>query len=83
MISGIELFQRLKDRLGEEEPKLLLEYIESEAGKETLKKQLERIEEDIKRAEDRINALENRLWWIVGLILAQWLSVMVAILLKH
>ncbi len=83
MISSIELFQKLKNRLGEEETKLLLEYIESEVGEEALKKHLERIEEDLKRLESRINALENRLWWIVGLILAQWLSVIVAILLKH
>ena len=44
-----------------------------------LKLEIKQLEKELK---GEIRRLDNRIWWIVGIILVQWLSLMIAILFK-
>ena len=71
-----ELYEALKDSLGQKQAKLIVEKFEELEQRIDIEKRLELIEQ-------RLTSIENRIWWIVGLILVQWLSLMMAILFKH
>ena len=109
MATAIEVYEKLRHKLGEEEAKLLVEFIEEETHKRTkkietvednfskilsklegietkhirLENKLDLLEQKISSLEERANNLENRIWWLVGLTIIQWLSLMAAILFKH
>jgi len=133
MATAIEVYEKLRHKLGEEEAKLLVEFVEEETHKRTkkietveddflkilsklegietkqirlenkldlleqkisslegietkqirLENKLDLLEQKISSLEERTNNLENRIWWLVGLTIIQWLSLMAAILFKH
>jgi uncharacterized membrane protein (DUF106 family) len=73
-ISQIEIYEALKGKLGENEAKLLVEYIESKKKEVATKEDIQRLEqstkediqrleqstkEDIKRLEKRVEKIEN------------------------
>ena len=76
MANIVELYEALKDSLGQKQAKLIVEKFEELEQRIDIEKRLELIEQ-------RLTSIENRIWWIVGLILVQWLSLMMAILFKH
>ena len=76
MANIVELYEVLKDSLGQKQAKLIVEKFEELEQRIDIEKRLELIEQ-------RLTSIENRIWWIVGLILVQWLSLMMAILFKH
>jgi len=93
MSKVIEVYRILKDKLGEEEARVVAEAFEELGGvKENIatKQDIEILRGELKENVDSlrkelkedISKLENRIWWIVGIILVQWLSLMMAILFK-
>ena len=110
----VELYETLKESIGEKAAKLLTQELDklektteripslgelkeietrlvgieneitSAKGElSVVKTKLESMEKHLEILEKRLSSLENRIWWIVGLILVQWLSLMMAILFKH
>jgi len=125
MSKVLEVYRILKDKLGEEEARVVAEAFDEFGGtrenlatkddietlnqriqhlrtevkqdienlnqrienlrtevKQDLEKLRREFKEDITRIDDRFTRLESRLWWIVGIILVQWLSLMIATIFK-
>ncbi len=100
MSKVLEVYRILKDKLGEEEARVVAEAFEELGGtrenlatkddienlrtevKQDIEKLRREFKEDITRIDDRLTRLEGRLWWIVGIILVQWLSIMIAVIFK-
>ena len=89
MSKVIEVYRILKDKLGEEEARVVAEAFEELGGVRkdiatkqdinNLKLEIKQLEKEIK---GEIRRLDNRIWWIVGIILVQWLSLMIAIVFR-
>ncbi len=76
---SLEGFRNIENRLSDIENELT--SVKGELS--IVKTKLESFEKHLEGLEKRLSSLENRIWWIVGLILVQWLSLMMAILFKH
>ena len=114
MSTIVELYETLKESIGEKAAKLLtqeLDKLEKNAERRptagdvkgienrlsdieneitavkgklsVIETRLDNLDKHLEILEKRLSSLENRIWWIVGLILVQWLSLMMAILFKH
>jgi chromosome segregation ATPase len=94
-ISQIEIYEALKGKLGENEAKLLVEYIESKKKEVATKEDIQRLEqstkEDIKRLEKRVEKIENEinelkkeqrrnLYWILGVYITLWATTIAGII---
>ncbi len=89
MSKVIEIYRILKDKLGEEEARVVAEAFEELGGvrkdiatKEDINKLKLEIKQLEKELKGEIRSLDNRIWWIVGVILVQWLSLMIAIVFR-
>ncbi len=100
MSKVLEVYRILKDKLGEEEARVVAEAFEELGGTrenlairddiETLNQRIENLRTEVKQDIEKLRRefkediakIESRLWWIVGIILVQWLSLMIAIIFK-
>ena len=94
-ISQIEIYEALKGKLGENEAKLLVEYIESKKREVATKEDIQRLEEIVKMVEkstkEEIRKLENEinelrkeqrrnLYWILGFHITLWATTIAGII---
>jgi cytochrome b subunit of formate dehydrogenase len=94
-ISQIEIYEALKGKLGENEAKLLVEYIESKKREVATKEDIQRLEEivkmvekstkeEIRRLENEINELRKEqrrnLYWILGFHITLWATTIAGII---
>ncbi|RLE56573.1 MAG: hypothetical protein DRJ40_05560 [Thermoprotei archaeon] len=49
---------------------------------EQMDKRLTRVENEITHLREEIRRVESRLWWIVGILITMWISIITTILLK-
>jgi hypothetical protein len=80
MPSTVEVYEKLKPKLGEEETQLLLAYLEQSFKQDVATKgDMQRLESDIQRLEAKI---ENRFLWLLGIMLTTWFATFMTILMK-
>lgn len=80
MPSTVEVYEKLKPKLGEEETQLLLDYLEQSFKQDVATKgDMQRLESDIQRLEAKV---ENRFLWLLGIMLTTWFATFMTILMK-
>ena len=108
----IEVYEIFKDKIGENEAKILVEAIEEAKAERSdyvtrqefqqfrkeVREEFQRLREEFKADNKalreefkfelqalkneltaRMDRLESRLWWLVGLFIAQWITVIIAL----
>ncbi len=93
----IEVYKIFRDKIGEDEAKILVEaieesrmergnYITREEFKEEFRILREEVKSDIQSVKEelsnRMDKIEARLWWLIGLFIAQWITVIIALFRK-
>lgn len=83
-----------RDKIGEDEAKILVgaieesraqrcNYITREEFKEEFRILREEVKSDIQSVKEelsnRMDKIESRLWWLIGLFIAQWITVIIAL----
>jgi uncharacterized membrane protein (DUF106 family) len=83
-ISQIEIYEALKGKLGENEAKLLVEYIESKKKEVATKEDIQRLEKRVEKIENEINELKKEqrrnLYWILGVYITLWATTIASII---
>jgi predicted nucleic acid-binding Zn-ribbon protein len=83
-ISQIEVYEALKEKIGEDVAKLLVEYVESKKKEVATKEDIMRLEKDIQRVENEINELRKEqrrnLYWILGFHITLWATTIAGII---
>jgi cytochrome b subunit of formate dehydrogenase len=94
-VSQIEVYEVLKERVGEDAAKLLIEYIELKKKEIATKEDIQRLEEivkmvekstkeEIRRLENEINELRKEqrrnLYWILGFHITLWATTIAGII---